>query len=732
MKRKVNLFMINFRKRMNFIFQQFRSGPVVYSFLLFVIAAFVIIISGNNESISDISDFEAGKVADRDVTAGFTLSFIDEDATRARMEAAAKHVNAVFRISTDTNKQILDSWNAFCDFIEKHSGNSRTAVIQAIEAEYPGNFSNETLNAYLSATGRASFRNYGIEALNIILNKGIFLLHREDIRFFSPDTAELQHTNSGLEREYISYNDIITLINIRSALGEIIKTQNTPVLFKNIAIDLLEPFIRENTFFSFSETQKRIEESKETITPVNRTIEKGNRIIRKGFIITEEEMEDLMVLHLSMPKRDPRSIIGVVLVMFLLYLLFVVLCGRIVIGRKINKSERYLLASITGFYIIGSVLLSNFLPGQNNFPVSLLMPTSLFIMLVAVFMGTRPAMILALALPLGSYFAGSFDNYSYIFALISGIAASTVLHNAKDRMSLIKAGLLIAAANSVAVIVILLLKQISIYEYPAMIFGAVLNGIVSGMLTLGFLPPLEHALNAVTPFRLMELSDLNAPILRKLFTAAPGTYSHSLMVANLAEQACQDIDANAMLARVGAYYHDIGKIDNPSYFIENQTEHNKHDEIAPRLSTTIIRSHVKLGVEKAISLGLPKDVINIIAEHHGNSVISWFYNKATEQEADVSSEDFTYPGPPPRTRESAVVMLADITEAAVRTLDKPSAGKIDKFIQQLFDNKIEHGQLANSDLSFRELETIKKAFVRVLAGYYHSRIEYPKQKEEAQ
>jgi len=732
MKRKVNLFMINSRKRMNFFFQQIKSGPVIYSFLLFVIAAFVIIISGNNESISDISDFEAGKVADRDVTAGFTLSFIDEDATRTRLEAAAKHVNAVFRMSTEANKQILDSWNDFCDFTGKISGTSRAAAIQALEAEYPGSFSNDTLNAYLSAAGRASFKDYGIEALNIILDKGVFLFHRDDIRFFNPDIAELQHSTSVMEKEYISYNDIITLANVRNVLSEIIKNMDTPVLFKNIAVDLLEPFIRENTFFSFSETQKRIEEAKETITPVTRTIEKGNRIIRKGFIITEEEMEDLMVLHLSMPKRDPRSIIGIVLVMLLLYMLFIVLCGRIVIGRNTNNSERYLLASITGFYIIGSVLLFNFLPVQDNFPIFLLMPTALFVMIIAVFMGTRPAMIMALALPLGSYFSGAFDNYSYILALISGIAASAVLHNAKDRMSLIKAGLLIAVANSAAVVVILLLRQSSIYDYPAMIFGAVLNGIVSGMLTLGFLPPLEHALNAVTSFRLMELSDLNAPILRKLFTAAPGTYNHSLMVANLSEQACQDIGANALLARVGAYYHDIGKIDNPVYFIENQTEHNKHDEIAPRLSATIIRSHVKLGVEKAISLGLPKDVINIIAEHHGNSVISWFYNKAAEKETDVSSEDFCYPGPPPRTRESAVVMLADITEAAVRTLDKPTAGKIDKFVQQLFDNKIEHGQLANSDLSFRELETIKKAFVKALAAYYHSRIEYPKQKEEAQ
>jgi putative nucleotidyltransferase with HDIG domain len=377
-------------------------------------------------------------------------------------------------------------------------------------------------------------------------------------------------------------------------------------------------------------------------------------------------------------------------------------------------------------------LLNNISSGFEGLPVSLLIPTSLFIMILAVFMGTRPAMIMALALPLGSFFAGAFDTYSYMIALVSGAAASTVLHNAKNRMSLIKAGLVIAAVNCFAVIVILLIQQASFNDYPTLVFWAALNGIICGMLTIGCLPPLEHALNAVTPFRLMELSDLNAPILRKFFTAAPGSYSHSLMVANLAEQACQDIGANALLARVGAYYHDIGKIDNPGYFVENQTDHNRHDEIAPRLSATIIRSHVKLGVEKAHSLGLPKDVISIIAEHHGNSVISWFYNKAAEKETTVSSDDFTYPGSPPRSKESAVVMLADITEAAVRTLTKPTAAKMDKFIQQLFESKIEHGQLAQSDLSFRELEIIRKAFVVVLAGFHHSRIEYPKQKEEAE
>jgi putative nucleotidyltransferase with HDIG domain len=175
-------------------------------------------------------------------------------------------------------------------------------------------------------------------------------------------------------------------------------------------------------------------------------------------------------------------------------------------------------------------------------------------------------------------------------------------------------------------------------------------------------------------------------------------------------------------------------MDNPDYFVENQTAYNKHDDIAPRLSATVIRSHVKLGAEKARALGLPQAVIDIISEHHGNSVITWFYNKALKQESGgksgaktgVNMEDFSYPGSPPRSRESAVVMLADVSEAASRTLEKPNASKLEKFIQELFSAKVEHGQLAQSELTFRDLETIKKAFVRVLAGYYHSRIEYPK------
>jgi len=346
-------------------------------------------------------------------------------------------------------------------------------------------------------------------------------------------------------------------------------------------------------------------------------------------------------------------------------------------------------------------------------------------MIPAVFLGPRFALALAITLPMGAFLCGAFDSSAYIFAVVSAVAASFAIRNAKKRMDIIKAGLVISAANCTAVIVILLFTHAGLGSYPVTLFWAFLNGIMSGILFLGIAAPFEQVLNAATSFRLMELSDLNTPILRRLFTTAPGTYSHSVLVANLAEQACQDIGANALLARVGAYYHDLGKMDNPDYFIENQTVYNKHDDISPRLSATVIRSHVKLGIEKARSLKLPQEVIDIIAEHHGNSLIAWFFDKATRQELQVNSDDFTYPGVPPRTRESAVVMLADVAEAAVRSLKKPTSAKIERFIHQLLDAKVKYGQLANCSLSFHDLEIIKSAFVKSLGAYYHSRIEYP-------
>ena len=679
-------------------------------------------------------DFEVGMVADRDVIAGYPLSYIDEDATRIRMEAQRSLVPAVFRYVHYVTYEVLDAWDEFSDFADglEEDGMSLPLIQLTIQAEYPGFFAPQAVVSYFSAADRAAFRYYGRDVLAAVLGRRVFGMGIADLGNYNPDVVELLTLRGDrAERERIRWDAVVSTYNIGGTVMQTAESLGLPPGFVGLASVLLVPFIRENAVFSLEDTQMRVAETMERVPAVVRTIEQGQRIIRQGFVITREEMQDLHALRAALPLQAPRNHAGKILLLALLYLLFILLQGKPVLGKELPAGQSCLLFALLFLYLAGAGLTRSLMPTPGDFPVSLFFPTALLVMIPAVFMGHLAAFVLALAFPLSAVIVGFFDVPSYVFALISGLAASVAFRRAEKRMDLIKAGMKIAGANCIAVIVILLMRAADFSVYPPMMAWAVLNGVVSGMLMLGVLPPLEYFLNAATTFRLIELSDLNAPILRKLFTTAPGTYSHSVMVATLAEQACQDIGANALLARVGAYYHDIGKMENPGYFVENQTDYNRHDDIAPRLSATVIRSHLKIGVEKARQLGLPEDVVDIVGEHHGNSLIMWFYKKAEELEGHVNPEDFTYPGNPPHSKEAAVVMLADVTEAAIRTLVKPTAAKIEKFIQQLIDTKVDTGQLARSELSFRDLEIIKNAFVKVLAGYYHSRIEYPKAAQPA-
>ncbi|MDR2481852.1 MAG: HDIG domain-containing protein [Spirochaetaceae bacterium] len=421
--------------------------------------------------------------------------------------------------------------------------------------------------------------------------------------------------------------------------------------------------------------------------------------------------------------------IGLYLLLF--YLFFICLCGYKSTGKRLKVGETYLLISLTALYFIAAHFIDNNAFFNGAMPISVVMPTSLIVMLVSIMVSTPHARIMGILFPLGAFLIHSFDRYALIFALTSGIASSFVLQNAKKRIDMAKAGAIVAIVHTITISALLLSRKMPWMFYSTILFFSAINGIASGMLVLGITPVFENMLHSATAFRLIELLDLGAPMMRLLASKTPGTYNHSLIVANLAEAACQEIGARSLLARVGAYYHDIGKIDQPDYFVENQKMENKHDDINPRLSATVIRSHVKLGVEKGHAIGLPNEVIDIIASHHGNSLIAYFYYEALKKEEHVEMEDFCYPGHPPQTKEAAVVMLADVTEAAVRTLDKPSTSRLEKFINELITKKIDSAQLSQSELTFRELETIKKIFVRVITSYYHTRIEYPNQTKDS-
>ena len=717
-----------------------KRGPALAWAAAFFLCLVAVLISQNSSRNfgGNLVDFEVGRVADRDVIAERSITYRDEKATSLRIDAQQRLVPAVFHYSNRVSDEQLGRWKNFSDLVTSY-----TADLQSLEAfrlnihsEFPGDFPDDVLDFIYRSEEQELILQSGAAVLEAILQQGIFSMPQTGLERLNPDVVELiRHTAGRIEQERIPFRAIVTRNTAAEAVAVFAAAGHYSPLFARYAPQLLGPFLRENVFYSPEDTVQRVVEIRITTEPVMRIIEQGTRVIKRGFIITEEELIELKALRMNMPGSDIRSIFADILFLFLLFGLLWYLCGSRLIGRCLRDSEAYLVSGLSALYIAGSVLVRNI--SIESFPVSVVVPTALVMMLPSILIHARLALLLAMTLPLGAFLTGSFDTPSYIFALVSGVVAAYSLQGAQKRMDLVKAGLIIAAANLLAMIAVLLWQHFPAGVYPQALFWAAFNGIASGMLVLGVLSPLETALNAATTFRLIELSDLNAPILRKLFTTAPGTYSHSIMVATLAEAACLDIEANPLLARVGAYYHDLGKMENPDYFVENQTDHNRHDTMAPRLSATVIRSHVKLGVEKARQLGLPREVIDVIDEHHGNSVIVWFYDKALKQEgkdpqkAPVNTEDFCYPGNPPCSRESAVVMLADVTEAAVRTLERPTAVKMEKFIQELIDAKVEHGQLAHSELTFRDLETIKNAFVRVLVAYYHSRIEYPKPDAEA-
>ncbi|MDR2397521.1 MAG: HDIG domain-containing protein [Spirochaetaceae bacterium] len=713
-----------------------RRGPVIASLSAFFITTLVTLQyqRTNGGTLGYLKEFEVGKVAERDVLAEQSVAYVDETATRLQLDLQQHLVPPVFAYNPELTAQAQKDYERFVALSRPYLAGTEAgqeaqeAYIREVYRAFPDRFSRETLALLFHQSEGEQILETGAAALIHFMETGIFALPETGLEAYNAETVEvLRRVESRIIRERMETTHIITQDTLPDAVNRWYLASGFPLSFGVLGFSLLKPFIKENVLFSPADTKERLSELKTQIHTVVKHIEPGTRIIRRGFIITDEDMAKLEALNMAVSRQDPRTMVGQILVLLLLYSLFVFL-GWVESAAKggLTDAEIYVLSGLTALYLIGAMLAKNLPVNTEFFPLSIVLPTALVIMLPAILISSSIALAWALLLPIGAFLSGSFDEGAFILALVSGVVASFTLKGAEKRMDLVKAGLISAGANGIAILALLLLKGAALEIYPMALFGGAFNGLASGMLVLGLLPPLERVLNAATSFRLIELSDLNAPLLRRLFTVAPGTYSHAIMVANLAEAACQEIGANPLLARVGAYYHDIGKMDQPNYFVENQTSHNKHDDIPPRLSATIIRSHVKLGVEKARALQLPREVINIIAEHHGNSVITWFYNKALEQDPQASEEDFSYPGNPPRSRESAVVMLADVAEAAVRTLEKPTAAKIEKFLQELINAKVKHGQLAESELTFRDLETIKQAFVRVLAGYYHSRIEYPK------
>ena len=462
------------------------------------------------------------------------------------------------------------------------------------------------------------------------------------------------------------------------------------------------------------------------------SVEKDEQIIRKGFAVTKEQYEKLQKMANSPAYIDYSSFIYSVIYLLLLTALAVFLFAKASLGYVISAKELGMdCVCFLLIYTIVSVSVS-ILDVSSQFSLAVFLPSSFCVFLIAIIFGHRNAMHFSIIAAFGVFNASGYMVMPFLYLLATSLISVRLVYQVTRRTQMVWVSLGQAVFNLLFLLIFKLIFHLSAVGSQLAFLGVAFNGFISAILALGFLTPIELALNTASVFRLMDLSDQNTPILKKMLEVATGTYNHSIMVAALAESACEKIGANALLARVSSYYHDIGKIDNPEYFTENQLDgENIHNDINPSLSVSIIKSHVRRGVEKAKELNLPEPVIRIISEHHGNQVIEWFYAKAKEKDPNVDPADYSYTENPPSTRESAVVMLADTVEAACKSLGKnPSYSALDNKISDLINAKIAAKQMDNCGLTFQDLRRIHDAFQQFLAGYYHSRVKYPGQVDE--
>lgn len=492
-------------------------------------------------------------------------------------------------------------------------------------------------------------------------------------------------------------------------------------------------FVRPNLIYNEEATSKAIKEAQDAVQPVQKTIKAGEIIVREGDRVTAEQISVLEQLGIQRSKSYPLTLLGAIAFVLISYLLVIEYLRRYYRDIYHNDKQMVLLGLVVMIILVTTRFLNIIQIGDRpeiNALIGYLAPVAAGSMLIAILLdaGVAYFVTMIMALYVGLLTSGSQISFA-IVAFVGGMVGVYRVSRLSQTADLARSGLYIAGANMASIITMSLIMGSATWNSVliGMLLGAI-NGILSAVLMIGVLPYLESVFGITSMIRLLELSNPNHPVLKKLLLEAPGTYHHSLMVGNLAEATAETIGANPLLVRVGAYYHDIGKVKRPEYFVENQRGlHNPHEKIAPALSALIVTSHVKEGLEIAREARLPEVVSDFISGHHGTSLAKYFYNRALEEdgEGNINEESYRYEGPKPQSKEVALVMLADSVEAAVRSLPDPSMEKIREMVRRIIRDKLDDGQLEECDLTFKDLDVIARNFCQVLEGVYHKRIEYP-------
>jgi putative nucleotidyltransferase with HDIG domain len=517
---------------------------------------------------------------------------------------------------------------------------------------------------------------------------------------------------------------------VRRVLGQAVTDSTQLPAFYQLARQWLVP----NLLLDLRATERRKEMALSSI-PVNKgVILKDEYIVRAGEPIQPRHLQGMQALaesRLSSKGKDGmrQLLIPIAARVLFLLALFAGFGVALCLARPGIFAEPRSLLALSVLYLLQIVLayLIFFRWEVSGY----LLPVAVATMLVTILLSLRVGLSFAVFLALVLGVISGFDFAPVFLVIAAGTVSALAVSNVRKRHQFYKPMLFLALTYLVVIALVESLRFTENALIMERVGYGVLNGILSPIITIGLLPIFETTFRLTTDITLLELADMNHPLLRRLSVAAPGTYHHSIIVANLCEAASEAVSANPLLARVGAYFHDIGKMEKPEYFVENQMgRKNKHEELAPSMSALILAAHVKSGAEMAREARLPDLITDFIEQHHGTTQMSYFYRKAVEQAGhEIPDSDFRYPGPKPKMKETAILMLADSTEAVSRTLEDPRPNRLRSAIHQVITDKFLAGQLSDCPLTLADLSRIEDSFLHLLLGAFHGRIRYPDQQD---
>lgn len=655
---------------------------LIYIILIMFIVAF----SSKISLISNQNNYKVGDIVRSDIYAPNTIIFKDQSAKEKIIEEMIRESGKEYIYSADAEKVYLEYYDEFFNSIYASKNN------HIEDLEY------NTIE-----------RNTNKKIPNTIIQELLAL-----------KTSQLKNLQ-GRVREFLveAYNEGI--IKEKNGVFYKEKSQKQYNKLSTLEKEITDIFTSPNYVYDELKTKKNIQEKVSQIKDQYIEIKAGTLIGKTGEILNERRIKILEACGVFSYKKSFALIFANVIylgiVSSLFYILFfnnyrkkilnknyyrsslLIVAGTLLAFRVFNNDLMYLIPADTAFFLL--ILLV----GKNY-------ATSLF------------SFMLFFLMPILNYDLKFFTMYFIAIAF-----AAQIVSKITTRSGIIAAGVQLSVLKVVIYLLFSYFSEIGSFT-TAITSGAILlSGLISGMLTIAFLPYFEKTFNILTIFKLLELGDLSHPLLKKISVEAPGTFQHSVMVATLSENAATSIGANAVFCRVASYYHDLGKTKRPKFYVENQQNgENPHNKISPFMSTLIITSHTKDGAEMAKEYQIPKEIRDIMYEHQGTTFLAYFYNAAKKIDPNVEKEEFRYSGPKPKTKESAIIMLADSIEAAIRSLDEKSPMAMENMIRKIINGKIEDNQLSEADLTFKEIEIIIKTFVKTLVSIHHVRIKYPGQK----